>query len=112
MLTFSRHVCGYKSVQTISITLIFDGGISFYSHNKFIFDGLNPDVKFDLNELYKRCEEQIKKYPENLESYTINNQIIAVDLNGNLAVYCVVRGIVKEPYGESHRDIDIYVPIK
>lgn len=108
IIYYSKHIDGYISVQRIGVRLTGDGNIKSYYHNKYVFDGIDTNVKIDGDKLAKELDEMIKKRHPKMVSYTVMYQAVDIDHDGNLAMRYSVD-VVQE---ERTDFLAFYVPIK
>lgn len=92
-VTYYRYIQGYRSEQRITVIVSLSGEIESYSHNKYLFDGIDTDKKINTKKLDKRLNNHIKKEMGASVKYETISQYIALDHEGKYSMVYTVKFI-------------------
>lgn len=105
---YSKQIDGYHTSQTINVKVLSNGNIERYSHNKFVFENVNTDVKINLKELENKLAKKLKEtYGKDIK-YTATPGIIDLYNTGELVMEYSVQRVVEnivpdEQYKNYHK---------
>ncbi len=81
MISYSKHISGYKSDQYVYAMVTADGKIEAFYHNKFAFENINTNVKINNGEMKKKLIERIKELGYDKYKYKIIDTYVLVTDN-------------------------------
>ena len=88
---YSLHIDGYKSIQTVSISVTYEGKIASFNYKKYAFEGIDTNVKIDGEQTAALLDEEVKKgYGDDAEYKIIYRCVEADKENGQLVMLYVI----------------------
>ncbi len=86
LFKYSKHIQGYESEQFISVIISTNGQIKSYSHNKYVFEGIDTTVKINRADLDLKLKKLVNPNDEDEISYIITKRVVGVDEDNKLVM--------------------------
>ena len=105
-IIYSKYIDGYYSAQTVKVYVTFDGNVKRYYNNKFVFDGIDTNIKINIEKLNKKLDKVLKKSYGKKVKYNASHTTLKLDDNGAMAMYYSVKILETDPkYSDKNTNI-------